>query len=295
MKRVGEMRLIFLCMPVLVLLIQAIAVAQNARYAPITSTINQSMRSAALGGATVAMEGYAGATLINPATIGVDQTFQIRSYLFNQKGSLFEWPYYSGFGFFSPSIDGRYGKGAVSVSLPYYDLNAIKENNPNYFTTEGNFYEDALQLAGAWELNQNVRIGIGLKHFSVRLPGNPSSVGTVPKAGVTANTYSLDLGVLYHKKYDTDRFHTKMSFGGSLLNFGPSLKYTNGGNNPLPLILNVGLGLKLEPSFQWFNRPFFGVGIYGEFSHLLARVDEDGHPYGPFKSLFKGMGSLHRF
>ncbi len=66
------------------------------------------MRSAAMGGATVAMEGYPGAALINPATIGVDQTIQAQSYLFDQRGAPFKWPYFyindQTFSFFSQPL-----------------------------------------------------------------------------------------------------------------------------------------------------------------------------------------------
>ncbi len=280
---------------------QAIVNAQSVQYSPASLTINQSMRSTALGGATVAIEGYPGAALINPATIGIDQTIQVQSYLFNKKGAPFEWPYlYIGgsqepLSFYSPTLDIRYNKWAISVSIPYYNLNAFKKDNQSYLSTKGNFYDYALQLAGAWEINRNVRIGIGFKHFDTRWPVSSYVVGAVKNDIRNGDAYAMDLGVLYHKWYNTSAIHTKMSLGGSLLNFGTNMKYNNGMKEPLPLTLNAGLGIKVESSDKWFSRPFWGIGIYGEFSHFLARVDDNGHPYSPFKSLVKGWAPYNGF
>ena len=273
------------------------AYAQEITYSPASLTINQSMRSAAMGGATVAMEGYPGAALINPATIGVDQTIQAQTYLFNQRGAPFKWPYFyindQPFSFFSPTFDFRYNKGAVSVSIPYYDLNAEKNNYQNSHSLNGNFYEYAFQLAGAWELNRNVRIGIGLKHIGYRFRTfDQVAVSYIIKTG-KAN--AIDIGTFYHKNYDTEALHTKISLGGSLLNFGTNLKYDNGTKDPLPLNLNAGFGIRTESAYQWNSRPFFSVGVYGTLSHLLSRIDQNGRPYSAFESLFKGWSSYSYF
>ena len=253
------------------------------------------MRSMALGGATVAMEGYAGASLINPATIGIKQTIQAQSYIFNQKGSPFNRPYFYKFSFFSPSLDARYGKGAVSISMPYYNLNAKSEDSLYYKSVKGRFYEYAFQLAGAWEVNKNVRVGIGLKRFGTRQPVSKYIVGGNPNDIETGKGYAIDLGVFYHKNYNMGSTHTHLSLGGSLLNFGTNFKYNDGAKDPLPLNLNAGLGLKVASSQQWYNRPFWGIGIYGALSHIMARTDNNSQPYNAFQMLFKGWSSYNNY
>jgi len=89
MKKAAEFVTVCLCAFIITFVSNSGANAQNIQYSPGPLTINQSMRSMALGGATVALEGYTGAALINPATIGIDQTIQVQSYLFNKKRGTF--------------------------------------------------------------------------------------------------------------------------------------------------------------------------------------------------------------
>jgi hypothetical protein len=264
-------------------------------YSPVSATINQSMRSMALGGATVAMEGYAGAALINPATIGIEQTVQFQSYLFNQKGAPFNRPYFYKYSFFTPSVDARYGKSAVSISMPYYNLNAMSIDSSYYKTVKGHFYDYMLQLSGAWEIKKNVRVGIGLKRFGTRQPVSKYIVGGNPNDIETGKAYGIDLGVLYHENYDLGSARTRLSIGGSLLNFGTNFKYNNGAKDPLPLNLKAGFGLKTESSYQWYNHPYWGIGIYGALSHIMARKDNNGQPYNAFQMLFKGWSSYNNY
>ncbi len=264
-----------------------------------STTIIQSMKSAALGGATVALDGYAGAALINPATIGINHTLQVQSFLFNQKSAPFNWPYIhpSGnkpYSFFSPTIDYRQNKWATAISLSYYDISSLK-NSGIYGNTKGrNFYESTFQLAGSWELNSSFRLGIGLKQFGTRIPVPTLSVGN-DRNVITGKATAIDLGAYYHKTTSFNTLPIKLSFGASLLNFGTDYRYDNGQKDALPLSINAGFGFKFQSGQRWNERPILGLGLYGSLSHILSRYNQNGQPYNAFKALFKGWGSYKNF
>ncbi len=147
-------------------------------------------------------------------------------------------------------------------------------------------YQLSVSISGSWEFSHNLRAGFGLRYITSNLAPGPVSVGTT---GIhSAHSVAMDLGVLYQKSFTTGYVTLKPSVGWSLTNFGSPLRYSSTNSDPLPMTMRGGIGLRLISKKEMYNRALFGVGLYGELSHVLARKDINGNTYGPLKSLFKG-------
>lgn len=271
--------------------------AQTISYGMSELNTISSMRSEALGGATVALDGYPGAAQINPASIGRYHIIQGSSYFFGGRhGSIFGRQYgYGSVDLYQPSFDYRSDKWAAALLTTYYDLGEQTETDMSG-NLLGRFRSHQLGISGSgsWEVSPDLRVGIGLRYITSNFGSTPASVGGT--ASHTAHSLAIDLGILYQKSFETEYVTLKPSAGWSLTNFGGPLQYSStGSSDPLPTTMRGGIGLRLIGKKKMYDRPVFSVGIYGELSHILARKDADGNPYGPFKALFKGWSSYSTY
>ncbi len=246
-----------------------------------------SLRSLALGSATVAMDGYPGAAQINPASIGLHDIIQGSSYFTMARSrSMFSRPY--GFGSLSqPNFDYRSDKWAAALFTTYYDLGTeTGTDEMGHVVNKFHAYELAVSGSASLELSKNLRMGFGLRYLTSQLVGGYTYVGTDNEQ--TAHSIAADLGLLYQRPFNTEYVIFKPSAGWSLTNFGAPLHYSSTASDPLPMTMRGGLGLRMISTKIMYDRPLFSVGLYTQLSHVLARKDANGTAYGPVQSLFKG-------
>jgi len=250
---------------------------------------HSSMRSKALGYATVAMSGYPGAAEINPATIGKDSVIQGSTYFLDKKRALFSRDYGYHLKLFQPNIDFKKGNFGVAAYLSYLNFGkqTLTDEKGNFISTEKS-YEQSISLAGSYEITPHLSAGLGMHYLTSKLGVSNIQVGNYDSKGV--HSFAIDLGLLYKRSYVLNSVILKPSFGWSLTNFGSVLHYTSIDSDPLPMEMQGGLGLLISSKDEQNQHPVFSIGLYTSLSHILARKDENGHSYGPFKSLFKGWG-----
>ncbi len=275
------------------------ASAQVANYGFPELIETRSMRSLALGGATVAMSGYAGAAPINPASIGLYHVIQGSGYfLSDNTGPMFG----KGIGndpqlarnLYQPYFDYRSDKWAAAFYLSYFYLGrlaAIDEGGRLLKTSRS--YHLAVSASGSWEAAPHLRIGIGLRYLTAHLAPLPHRVGA--KKLHNPHSVAVDLGLLYQRLIENKYLVLHPSLGWSLTNFGSKLHYTSTDDgDPLPMAMRAGVGLRLSSKKEIYSNPFISMGLYAGLSHLLVRQDKNGHSYGPFKALFKGWSAYNR-
>ena len=293
-------RLLGLLAASVTILLPVLPSAGQAGATALFQTIDANARSRALGEATVALRGYAGAAQVNPATIGLDGFVQTGTNL--SGASLFRtlWPY--GAWITSPSVDVKLGRWALGYQYKGFDLDyeaSYRANNEaGYITFKTDVYDYAHKLAAAFDLRPSLALGLGLNWIRSEdldfFAENQDEVGS--PATQTASGFSLDLGVFYERGFSVPYARLRPSLGWSLTDFGPTIRYGDRDlRDPLPMTMRGGAALQAETAAQLWSRPLLSLGLYGQLSKMLARTEFDfvtgeREVYGPFRALFGTWG-----
>ena len=292
----------------LLLVVPDVGQAQSIQSGSLASfqTIDPNARSRALGEATVALRGYAGAAQINPATIGRAGVVQAGTNL--SGASVFQTPWPFGGRIAGPSVDVKLGRWALGYQYKgfgfEYEASYRADNEAGYVTYKADDYDEAHKLAAAFDLRPNLTIGLGLNRIRSEISTSfyldPDQVG--PPEAQSASGFSLDLGVFYEHGFAIPYVRLTPSLGWSLTDFGRPLRYGDGDQDlrdPLPMTMRGGAALRAETAAEVWRRPLLSVGLYGQLSKLLARTDVnfatgEREVYGPFRALFGTWGPYER-
>ncbi len=142
------------------------------------------------------------------------------------------------------------------------------------------FKQKNYQFSFAKQLNKNLHIGFSVKF----LRQTSKSVGVHSYDFVSYSAYTGDVGLLItnllpnftieYSGKNINRFERPcfkgLSFGFALLNTGPDkVNYTNDFSEPVPQILNIGIGYHL------FNSDIFNITFALDLSKLLVRIQNN--------------------
>ena len=244
--------------------------------------------SRALGGAAVALRGYAGAAQINPAAIGRAGTAQVSTNL--SAGPAFRTPWHFNNGWLAgPTADVRLGRWAAAYQYQHlsYGRHTYTDESGNVLRTLES-YDYAHELAAAYRPRPNLSAGLGLNLIR-SVPGAPPVAGDAP---LRAGGFSLDLGLHYERAFAAPYVRLTPSLGWSLTDFGRPLRYGDEGQrDPLPMTMRGGLALQAETNARVLDRPLLRLGLYGQLSKVLTRTEVDKQSgdrelYGPLRALF---------
>lgn len=138
---------------------------------------------------------------------------------------------------------------AITAGFTYFNLgsltftdqsgNAIRDFNPQEF---------AIQAGYSRQLTNNFALGVAGKFIYSNLTGNFSNSADIQaRPGITQ---AVDLSGYYKKEISIKGTPGELSFGGSIVNIGPKISYTNNNRRDfIPTTLRVGgrLTLDLDP------------------------------------------------
>lgn len=257
-------------------------------------TIIADPRSRALGEATVALRGNAGALSINPATIGRPGMVQGSSNLGLEEGasSFFKTPWlpamFNELGVVNPTWDVRRGRWAVGYQYKYLDLGEHEVRDAQNRTVDTvRSYDRSHKLAVAYNVTQHLAVGAGANLIHIKL-GN-QRVGSTRSDGATG--VSLDLGLVYDRTFKVPYVMLNPAVGWSLTDFGPMLAFDGmDQKDPLSMMMRGGVSLQAASQATLRNRPILTVGLHGNLSKSMVGGElEDGQirMYGPIEALVK--------
>ncbi len=136
-----------------------------------------------------------------------------------------------------------YKGGYLSLAIMYLNAGLIQAIDANgNLIAEYSPFDFAISLLYSRKLNENLYVGGGLKYIYCFLVPEwiMRDYFNVPGGGV-GMSYALDAGVLY-KVPKTD-----LSFGASIANLGPGLRYASSStSDPLPITLRLGMSYKYD-------------------------------------------------
>ena len=262
-------------------------------------TIDANARSRALGEATVALRGYAGAAQVNPATLGRAGFIQAGTDLSRAFAFRTPWPYTEGW-IASPSVDVKVDRWALGYQYKDfgsdYEISYYSGDGVDYATSPIDIHDYAHKLAAAFDLRPNFTVGLGVNWIRSEelnfFAGGLDESGALSKQ--TTNSFSLDLGVFYERGVSVPYARLRPSLGWSLTDFGPTVRYGDQDlRYPLPMTMRGGAALQAETAAQVWGRPLFSLGFYGQLSKVLLQTDfltGDFETDGPFRALFSTWG-----
>jgi len=215
-------------------------------------------RPTGLGGAFTAFYGDVMSTYYNDAGLAFISGLQVYSLQHsNWLQGLIQDAYYEYGAVAIPT-----SRGVVGVSLTYLTVGEValtdEQNNTYTFVP----YDVVLKASYASKLRDNLSFGIGAKfYYSFLVPAEilREIFGVVGDG--TAKTFMLDGGILYREG--------PLSFGLSLLHFGPDLRYS-GSDEPNPLPWTVRMGTKYQKTFG--NVTFT---LAADLSKILINIHKD--------------------
>lgn len=189
-----------------------------------------SARSAAMGGAFVAMRGDLNGLFHNPAGLAFIQeqqfNFNYTSYLLDINGGQ------AGYSYRLPQM------GQLSAVVIYLDYGSFDETNEFAEKTGRSYGANDFSVAFSYadELEQYFTYGVALKYVSSKIDV------------WSANALAFDFGLLYEAPFEEDLF-----FGISLLNVGKTLSAFIDTKESLPMSLRIGFAKKLAHLPLEFN------------------------------------------
>ena len=203
-------------------------------------TLAPDARSSALGDAGVATSPDANASYFNPGKLGfVPYKYAVglsySPWLRNITDDM-SISYLSGYG----KVGAR---SAFGASLMYFDLGTIDYrdvNNRQYAFFNPKEY--ALAVSYGLQLTDNLGVGASARYIRSNLLG--ATNGNDVKPGQSA---AVDLGMYYHKDLTIGTGVYNLALGGSLLNLGNKMTYTDIANPSfLPTTLKLGTAITRE-------------------------------------------------
>lgn len=273
--------------------------------------INNDTRSIGLGGATIALKGSKSGLHLNPAIIGKRNTLQLSSQ-FNTVDSygIFGTPWLPNSNFdlliYNPNI--TIGFDNISVGYQFtlidYGEQSVTSINSPEIIGSFNSYEYAHTFSITVPVNEFFSFGAGLNYFKSSL-ATGQSVGGQKVFAATGLT--IDLGTYLEYPVKVNFLKVTPSLGWSLTDYGYPIRYTgNSQEDPLPMMMRGGFGLKLDLEEELFKLRILSVGLYGSLEKIMARKEEvvrtqNGvtivtfEAMGPVEALFRSWRSFERF
>lgn len=248
----------------------------------------------ALGNATVAASSYPGAIGVNPATIGSDEAVQLGNNINLKKGPFYGSPwFFSPLWIAAPSGTVKRDRWAAGIQVKHFSLGTTEIRSPDgevLRTIES--YQQSIKFATAFEVTPHLTVGGGVNLIRSHLGSvrNPDDVKVHP---------TVDLGVHYQTRYESDFVALHPALGLSLTDFGGNFSYTEDepGDRPVPTTIRGGGALQIVSQSTQFHRSEWRIGLYGALSNRLVSgeyVQKNGRKYfdadGPFTALIEGWG-----
>lgn len=247
--------------------------------------IEPDSRAAGMGNTGVAIADNASAVFWNPAGLGFQRGNQVSI-------THSEWLPAFNADLFYDYLVGKFhveDVGTFGTHITYLNLGEqLRTNETGLEVGRFNSYEFAIGVSYGLQLNKNWSIGTGVRYIYSSLADgsvgeqqiNPgSSVGFDVATMYKSNTFSF---------FDRD---ATLNAGLNISNIGPGVHYTdNAQKDPLPTIFRVGWAFTTNLDEAGINT----LTIANDVSKVMARLDEDGDPYGPLKALFSSWGTFER-
>lgn len=225
------------------------------------------MKSLALGQATVSLSGKYGDENINPAGIGMEGNLQIRpnwnTYLHPLRLQLQNR---------GMSTNYSSGNSAIAFSVHRVETGESITSVGTYYSANFNYNTRDLYVIGTYAYNfQNgLRLGSSLNYmFSSQTTG--SAISAQWREAV--DTWSIDLGAQYQfSKINLNSGSLKPTLGVALTDIGNPVSYTvSDYNNPLPMTLRAGVGIKFMAHKKTFGQHLAQFSILQNVSKVMVR------------------------
>ena len=244
----------------------------NIMYSPFETVSYQSApRAWALGGATIALRGYTGASAVNPATIGSENSLRFSTNFDIEKEIRLHTNWKDGFSFQEPLVNLNADVNWRRWSLAYQlgrmaeDVVVSLPGSPGG-TQKVELYDRYHKVTAAFALNARWRVGGG--------------VNLLQKAGYLTpelevkrlHAYSFDLGLHYERALQGTWGAARVMGGFSLTNWGGRVETYRGNQAPLTTKMRLGLGGQLAGSRKWLNRSLWQVAMYGAGTKDIVRA-----------------------
>ncbi|WP_345236551.1 type IX secretion system outer membrane channel protein PorV [Hymenobacter saemangeumensis] len=203
-------------------------------------TLSPDSRSAALGEAGVAISPDANSAYYNAGKLGFVNT----KYSFSPSYAPWLRNVTDDMGLAFLSGYAKVGtRSAVSASLLYFDLGEIQYRNAqNIAGPTFNPKEYAVTVSYGQKLTDNFGVGVSARYIRSNLTGN--SLGNDARPG---NAAAVDLGAYYSTETTIGAGIYNLAFGGSILNIGNKITYTDATNPSfLPTTLKLGTAITRE-------------------------------------------------
>ena len=235
---IGIQRLNVVMATVVLLLLHASVVAQQASIFPFMRSLTTS-RAAALGGSTVALVGDAGNVVVNPAGLATTDSSSVQATFIKHVLDI-------NAGLLTYTTDVADGMGAITLGyMNYGDFNRSTVDG----TITGSFSASDLALAVSFAKELDTLIAYGV-------------TGKILHSSLTdmrSTALALDAGLLF-------RFPAKRTnIGLSITNLGTQISTYDGTQDRLPLDMRVGINHRLR------GLPLM---INVSFNHLTDDVDD---------------------
>lgn len=262
-----------------------------------------SPRSLALGEATVATVGYAGAGHLNPATIGDQNVVQAGTNISALPGEplRLQSPSFSSSNFAdewnsTASASYRVGQTAAELRWQTYQLVFGPFFNEEMVRYKNRINRQAFSGTLGYQLGKKLRLGIGVNY--IQMSNNQDFATGNDRTLVEVENYTADLGLQYSTIYNWRLVSLRTNYGWSLTDFGPTFPMVQPDQNSneqreysLPMTMRLGTTITASLNEYWHERPLASLSFNLAGSKLLARSDDEGNPYAPFRALFSSWGS----
>ncbi len=275
------------------------ATAQVGGAAVIFLQIEPDSRAAGMGNTGVAMADNANAIFWNPANLA------------GQRGAEFgfthsEWLPELDAGLSYEYAVGKYNVpklGTFGAHLTYLNLGKHTwTDNDGQELGEFKSYDLSTGLSFGRQITRGLSAGVGVRYIYSNLAPGVTVDGQETQAGTAL---AGDLGLHYETKpFKLGKINTTFRAGANIANFGPTIRYSNGGatadggdvGDPIPT--NLRFGWATTFNFDEYN----SLTIANDFNKALYRVDvprnDSGRVVGarqvdsPFKALFSSWKPL---
>lgn len=249
---------------------------------------NADVQTLSLSNATVSTSGRLGNYHINPAGIGMSETFQV-----TRRNRQF------GLGAYQLSVEGSFNVDSSFFSFAVEELHTgefqlIGYSDPLLInrSSSNDFF---LNTAYAYRFTNGMKVGAGLNYMKVSRFHRLNEQG----AGGYDKGFSVDVGWIYEKNlYENEDLILESGFGVSLMDFGESpIKVSYNSKSHYPTTLRGGGHLAFETKDQLYGLSFIQFNAMASFSKIMGRLEtrlneETGYLYyakgmAPFKALYK--------
>ncbi|MEN3045757.1 MAG: PorV/PorQ family protein [Candidatus Hydrothermales bacterium] len=240
-------------------------------------TIFPGARAVGMGAAFTAVSDDATCTFYNPGGLPFIKSLEVSLQHSNWLTGLWPDMYYEFFGFVNPL--GELGAiGGNVIYLTTGETEAYIEGSDAPIARFVNF-DFAVTLNYGYRVFKDLGVGIGSKFIYSFLAPDWLVKRVFPESGGggTGITYAFDFGLLYKLSFRPEsKLLPGMSFGFSLLNFGPGIRYTRkgGGEDPLPRTLKVGVALPV------YTSDAIKLTISSDITKILVKLFEDWEEKG---------------